>query len=130
MVYGILKQIRRKKSLRMSYLQDKKRDILTDEKDIIDRCNYFEKLTETNTEDLKRESIHVRDVEKRSITGQETTHAIDTLKIGKAAGRNDITAEILKYMRSETKTIFTGPLNSILRTKVIPQEYRRNTTVV
>lgn len=125
--YGTLKQIRRKKTPRLVNIKDKKGNILTDEKDIMDRWKqYFEELTETNNEEQERETRQVRNNERnviQPITEQEITQAINKLKIGKAAGQDDITPEMLKYMGEKARTVFKDLLNNIIRTKEIPQEW-------
>ena len=100
--FRILKSLRKEKSENTKQIKNKAGDILREEKEIMNRWKeYFEELLNVKCErqtgdeeedDIKEQKEEMRD---EGIRIEEVIEAIHMLKRGKAAGHDNITAEML-----------------------------------
>ena len=126
--YSTLKQLRQKKQVQLKNIKDKNGNIIIENEKIMERWReYFEDLTEerqnkNNYEEMIHQEYDVRQ-SLQEITMDEVVQAIKRLKIGRAPGDDNITAEMLKYMGNKATNVFRDLLNEIVAKKSIPSDW-------
>lgn len=129
--YKILKTIRTNKKYNNKYIKSKEGQILEEDKEIMARWKeYFEdmlnttkkiqKYEEQEEEQVKRELTEEHDQE---IQIEEVKEAITKIKLGKAAGYDDISPEMIKNMEERSIEILTKLFNKIWTEEKIPQDW-------
>lgn len=106
------------------YIKGKDGNIITEEDQIMERWRqHFEELTKSENNIMEeQEELNERE-EIEEIQEKEGREAIQKIKLGKAAGRDKVTPEMIKHMGKEGITKFTELLNEIMKTTVIPREW-------
>lgn len=109
--YRTLKSIRKEKTEVNEYIKSKKGEILTENKEIMDRWKeHFEELLNASEEHTPEEPTQKQKesdkelVVEEKITIKELQEVIKNLKNGKAPGEDKITTEMIKkWERKEQK---------------------------
>ncbi|XP_050511411.1 uncharacterized protein LOC126887736 isoform X2 [Diabrotica virgifera virgifera] len=131
--YNTLKSMRKPKPNTLKNVKDKNGNILTEENEIMERWReYFEELLEVEQvegnkiEQNKNQHIPQEQQEQiGNITQKELTNAINKIKMGKAPGHDDITAEMLKYMNEERQLELLKIMNMMRkREKKVPLDWQ------
>jgi hypothetical protein len=114
--YQVIKNLTKQKQSRVSTIQDKEGNCLTEEKEIIDRwteycSDLYNNQTLGDTEVLTcQESSNDDDL---PILREEVEAAIKSLKNGKAAGADNIPAELIKHGGEAMTDVLTKICNKI-----------------
>lgn len=136
--YKTLKNMRNKTETRAKSIKDRNGQLISDEKDIMDRWKeYFyellndekyEQRDETNRyEENTNLGNEIQETEN-IITERELEEALEKLKIGKAAGVDEIDAELIKYLGTNGKKELLNIYNLAWKNKCIPEEW--NTSII
>lgn len=103
--YNILKKTRRGKDTKLPQLKNKEGKILSDSNKIMERWKeYFQELLEADSNEDKVQSTNKpkrpsqENLSGTKITEEEIKTGIQKMRIGKAAGKDTITPEMIKYL--------------------------------
>lgn len=128
--YGALKRMRTKKNEALGYIRDEGGKLLTEHTQIMERWRqYFKSLLEDddtyetpNSEDNEQQEENEYAME--TITTEELEKAISKLKLGKAAGIDEITPEMIKFLNTEGKEKLLEILNIAYSEGITPQDWQ------
>lgn len=90
--YGTIKQLRQRNDLNMLNITYKERSVITDE------VKTIKVLTEDNIREAGNKNVSKDDGKKELIKEEEILEVVYKLKLGKAPGSDNITAEMLRCM--------------------------------
>nr|CAH7761708.1 unnamed protein product [Callosobruchus chinensis] len=123
--YNILNKIRDKKPLRSSAVKDKQGNTLTDLKDMEMRWKeYFHELlcTEDPEKPVKQQIGNI-DSDPETIEMYELLEAIQKIKVGKAAGHDNIKPEIIKALGPKGRTMLLSLYLKVWESGVVPKDW-------
>ena len=127
-LYTITKRLGKKSFKNQVAVNNKNGEKLTNEQEQMKRWieytrDIFNKINLTS-EDLTEESIKLT-INTNKITKVEIKEALKTLRLGKAAGVDDLPAELLKVNTQQTIEQLSIILNNIWQQETVPQEWQR-----
>nr|CAH7713655.1 unnamed protein product [Callosobruchus chinensis] len=123
--YNILNKIRDKKPPRSSAVKDKQGNTLTDLKDMEMRWKeYFHELlcTEDPEKPVKQQIGNI-DSDPETIEMYELLEAIQKIKVGKAAGHDNIKPEIIKALGPKGRTMLLSLYLKVWESGVVPKDW-------
>jgi hypothetical protein len=129
--YKILKNMWRGKDCPLKYIKDKEGKLLIGEKEIMNRWRkYFQELLECKEKEQAETEVHQNTEETRLVISlEELKTAIRKMKLGKAAGHNQITPEMVKYMGLEGEKLLLRVIQLAWRYKKIPSDWERSVII-
>ena len=129
--YRTLKSIRKEKTEVNEYIKSKKGEILTENKEIMDRWKeHFEELLNASEEHTPEEPTQKQKesdkelVVEEKITIKELQEVIKNLKNGKAPGEDKITTEMIKKMGTEGTEVLLKIYNRVWQEEQIPKDWQ------
>eukprot|EP00745_Piridium_sociabile_P019023 TRINITY_DN2876_c1_g1_i4.p1 TRINITY_DN2876_c1_g1~~TRINITY_DN2876_c1_g1_i4.p1 ORF type:complete len:404 (+),score=105.74 TRINITY_DN2876_c1_g1_i4:2-1213(+) len=130
--YEVMKDLTRQRKSRVSSIQDKKGNCLTEDKDIIGRwTEYCSELYnhQTHGDPSVLTSQESSNEDNFPILREEVEAAIRSLKNGKAAGTDNIPAELIKHGGEAVTDILTRICNLIWQTGEWPTTWTQSLIV-
>lgn len=124
--YRTVKSMKREKECPIKFVKDKSGSLLRQDTQIMERWReHFKELLNDGAEADAVEADNTFTLEDpgRGITSGELNKAIRKMKLGKAAGYDCITPEMVKYMGSLAESKFLELLNLAWRWKKVPQDW-------
>ncbi|KAF6213851.1 hypothetical protein GE061_011575 [Apolygus lucorum] len=125
--YKVLKNMRKLKDCPIKFVKSKAGLLLTDTEDIMRRWKeYFQELLDCGSADLHADEETEPQVEGDNgpdITIEELLTAINKVKLGKSAGEDGITPEMIRYMGKEGQQLLLRVIKLAWRTKSIPSDW-------
>lgn len=133
--YNTLKQMRKPKTNMLQNLKDRSGNIITEEASIMERWReYFKDLLEENEieenieeeerEDTRNGEQEENQAQEEEITGEEFRQAMVKMKLGKAPGHDELTAEMIKYANMERKEELLNIFNQAWKERKVPLDWQ------
>ena len=112
-------------------MKDEHERVITSEKEVKERRKeYFTKLlNEENERRAREEQPDINEREVEEIRLDKVKDALKKMKNGKTVGPDDIPTEVWKCMGMAAVVFLTGLFNDILRSKRMPNEWRKSTLI-
>ena len=130
-LYKITKMMSGKFTNTSNVVKDRNGNILSKESDIMNRwAEHFRSVlnrgdpTQPPAIDIDNNNIEELDISVEEISAEEIQAAIRKLKNNKAAGVDNIPAELLKADIEATSTVIHGLFQDIWRSNVVPTEWK------
>jgi hypothetical protein len=129
--YKILKNMRRGKDCPLKYIKDKEGKLLIGEKEIMNRWRkYFQELLECEEKEQAETEVHQNTEETRLVISlEELKTAIRKMKLGKAAGHNQITPEMVKYIGLEGEKLLLRVVHRVIGNAQSSYRFSRKATI-
>ncbi|KAI5752456.1 hypothetical protein M8J77_017138 [Diaphorina citri] len=129
--YGLINKYFGQKRLIGNTIEDGNGKLLFDDKQISQRWKeYVEKLYCENDELIEIENEEEHLSELNDITKEEFNKALEDLKSKKAAGKDEIPAELLKALDEETKDLLFEIMKDIYAKGEIPEDFKESKIVM
>lgn len=129
--YKVLKTIRNDKKSNSKYIKSKEGKLLEQDKEIMARWKeYFEDMLNTekavqriDADEEEENQIMTELIEEQEIKIEEVKEAMAKIKIGKAAGHDRISPEMIKNIGERSIEVLTKLFNKIWTEERIPQDW-------
>lgn len=136
--YSTLKQLRQKRTNPLKNIRNEQGEIVTKEENIMERWRrHFEEVLEDSDEE-KEESDNETEqngmkanegIDTEMISEIELEEAIKKIKLGKAAGKDKISSEMIKYIGEVGKEKILTLMNDIVKSRKAPKEWQTGVIV-
>lgn len=129
--YKVLKQLGKNKQRPINTIKNKKGELITEGTKILERWKeYFEELLSTNQDTNTCDSQNKDKSESKQpenyeeISQKEITDALKKLKLGKSAGHDKLTPEMLKYMGKDGEELLRDIINQAWKSGEVPADWK------
>lgn len=130
--YGVIKQMRQKKEVLIKNIKDEQGRVLNEEQEIMERWRgYF--MTLLNGEEIKQDETSENKTNNQetarsetiiNVTREEFDKAVRKMKLGKSAGQDMITPEMIKQAGEKTKEELLKIINMCIKERRTPRDWQ------